>query len=245
MINLSEKELAAYLDNRDERINGRLMAHRTFRGTIKFVSRVAPGGGVLLGNAYSIMIQRTGDLVDQTTYFCSIPDYTPNVGDVVDLIWRTKKEAIVFQVVKANLYQCRAYRANALSITSNSAAVVVSFDTVDYDPNNNFDPTTTFAYTAPVTGLYAIDAHLSWGATLRTVLEVYSRPNGGAAVEVIRGTDSGATAFQRGYHASGEVIVPQGNLVDVRVAIFDNVAHVIDIGQAVTFFNIRLVNPSA
>src|SRR6266851_719674 len=95
MISLSEKDLATYLDIRDSRWNGRLLADRVFRGVVKSATFV--GGWQCM-----ITVQRIGDtIVDLTRYSCSIPGYIPLVGDTVDLFWRSRTEAIVLEPVSS------------------------------------------------------------------------------------------------------------------------------------------------
>lgn len=56
-----------------------------------------------------------------------------------------------------NPYKFMAHRVTNQSISSNTATKI-QFATEDYDDNNNYDNATNYRYTAPVTGLYFINA---------------------------------------------------------------------------------------
>lgn len=58
----------------------------------------------------------------------------------------------------SNPYKFSVYRSAAKAVTA-SAETKTEFDAELYDTNNNFDSTTNFRYTAPVSGFY----HFDWG----------------------------------------------------------------------------------
>jgi len=61
------------------------------------------------------------------------------------------------QLPAGNPYKARAYLASNQTINDNTATKI-TLDTESYDPNNNFDSTTNYRYTAPVTGYYQVNA---------------------------------------------------------------------------------------
>lgn len=72
-----------------------------------------------------------------------------------------------------NPYKFRARRVAAFS-TSTSAFKKVTFDTEDFDTNNNFDVTTNIGrYTAPVAGFYQFNARLSVNGQNQSLIALY------------------------------------------------------------------------
>lgn len=58
-----------------------------------------------------------------------------------------------------NPYKFRVYRNSAW--TGSASYAKVQFDSEDFDSNSNFDSTTNYRYTAPVTGFYLFSARAS------------------------------------------------------------------------------------
>lgn len=181
MINLSEKGLADYLTHRDESVNGRLIAHRMFRGTIQTVSRT--------GTAFLVTIKRTGDSsTDQTTYFCNVPGYVPAINDVVDLIWRTKKEAVVLQPVTA-IGPPRMHATYASTLTLTTAVWATIPLVADYDNTGQFN-STTHVFTVPVTGYYFMMGRAR-SASTTTSVGVRFNKNSGTFIGTMQATGAG------------------------------------------------------
>jgi len=64
----------------------------------------------------------------------------------------------------SNPYKFRVRRTAAQN-TSAGTFVKVNFDTEDYDTNSNFDSTTNYRYTAPVSGFYQINGYVNLAAS--------------------------------------------------------------------------------
>lgn len=62
-------------------------------------------------------------------------------------------------VIMPNPYKFRVYRNSAW--TGSASYAKVQFDSEDFDSNSNFDSTTNYRYTAPVTGFYLFSARAS------------------------------------------------------------------------------------
>jgi hypothetical protein len=59
----------------------------------------------------------------------------------------------------SNPYKFSAYRGTNQSITINTVTKI-NFATERFDTNNNYDSTTNYTYTAPVTGYYNVNAEV-------------------------------------------------------------------------------------
>ena len=77
----------------------------------------------------------------------------------------------------ANPYKFSAYRA--ADIGSVSTTTKISFDTEDFDTNSNFDATTNYRYTAPVTGYYYFTSQVYVGS-LNATAQLIIYKNGSA-----------------------------------------------------------------
>lgn len=170
MISQSERDLAAYLDIRDLKVNGRYLANRVFRGTIRQVIQPVVSGlpGITAGPFYvtvnRIEDQTTG-VVDLTRYACSVPGYAPCVGDVVDLFFRNADEAYVLQPVTYKPYRARAW-ANTSFAINNNTAVRVACDTLSYDPTGSMDITVNKGrFTCLLAGYYLVLASATLDGT--------------------------------------------------------------------------------
>lgn len=94
----------------------------------------------------------------------------------------------------SNPYRFRARRVAALTL-GGSSFQKVTFDTEDFDSNNNFDVTTNIGrYTAPIAGWYQFNARWSSITTSLQVIALYK--NG--------------TIYQRGNHGSTSTAVAIG-----------------------------------
>ena len=72
----TEKEVAAYLQQTNKRLYDRLFLNRVIAGAITAISGTRP--------QYLVRLDTTGD----AWHACYEPGYTPQIGDVVDLMWR-------------------------------------------------------------------------------------------------------------------------------------------------------------
>jgi hypothetical protein len=80
MRQISEAELAAWHEEIHRRKDSRLIANRYFQGHVTAVT----GGG-----PFEVAVQRIGETVaDGNTYHCAVPGYIPQLGDLVELVWR-------------------------------------------------------------------------------------------------------------------------------------------------------------
>lgn len=75
--------------------------------------------------------------------------------------------AAVTPVKWTNPYKFSAYRNAAYTPTSGSA-IKMPYDAEAFDSNSNFDSTTNYRYTAPVSGFYQFNATTSWNTTTAT-----------------------------------------------------------------------------
>jgi len=106
----------------------------------------------------------------------------------------------------ANPYKFRVYRNAAYSAPA--GANKVPFDTIVYDPNNNFN-TGTALYTIPVTGLYSFSARMSVNGNVRTFFDFYINGVGQG-----RSNDTTATA-PVGTFCTNELVLNAGDTVGV------------------------------
>jgi len=60
--------------------------------------------------------------------------------------------------VTVNPHKARAYRTSSNQIISDAVATKVQLNGESYDTNSNFDTTTDYRYTAPITGYYQVSA---------------------------------------------------------------------------------------
>lgn len=98
--------------------------------------------------------------------------------------------------VDSNPYKFSVYRNAALSIGAGATAKV-TFDTENFDTNNNFDAVTNNRYTAPVNGFYDFSAsvHIAVNANLYGIL-LYKN---GSAVKRGNFASTGAVATDNGF----------------------------------------------
>lgn len=72
----------------------------------------------------------------------------------------------------SNPYKFRV-RRNAAQNTGNGAFARISFDTEIYDTNNNFDSSTNYRYTAPVTGFYWFGGGFAVNAGVSHIVAIF------------------------------------------------------------------------
>ena len=103
----------------------------------------------------------SGELADpQPSNFLKLSDtpasYSGQVGKFPKV--NSDEDALEFMTRCA----IRAKRTSTQSITGDGSAYVVQLNTEDYDLGDDFDSTSTYRFTAPVTGYYAITAMAEW-----------------------------------------------------------------------------------
>lgn len=84
-------------------------------------------------------------------------------------------------IAEGNPYKISVYRGGTYALSS-GVATRVNHDIEDFDTNNNYDPTTNFRFTAPVTGYYDIAAQVCIGSVGMGTNEssiAYINKNGG------------------------------------------------------------------
>lgn len=100
----------------------------------------------------------------------------------------------------SNPYKFKAYR-NAAYTPTDSTTTKYPFDAEDFDTNSNYDATTNYRYTCPVSGFYYFGAHLRGGTSSTRVLGMLYK-NG---AEIVRFFDIVTGAAQS--NGSGSTIV--------------------------------------
>jgi hypothetical protein len=135
-----------------------------------------------------------------------------------------------------NPYKFSVYRTAAMNSAA-SAFTKINFDTKLYDTGVNFDATTNFRFTAPVTGYY----HFNWSATsaaasTRWVSALFKN----VSVEVGRGVDFAMAANPAGSVGSKDVFLTAGDTVEVQL--FANAAIAVQPGLNFTYFEGFLIS---
>lgn len=107
--------------------------------------------------AHYVAIARNGSSIDGGT---AAEFETYNIlwksGDTVTFRCVASGEWVTSERRIRNRFVCRAGLDTNQSITQNSMTVI-QYDSIRYDFNNNFDETTNYNYTIPITGVYAIN----------------------------------------------------------------------------------------
>lgn len=111
----------------------------------------------------------------------------------------------------SNPYKFSVYR-NAAQNATNGGSVKVNYDTELYDTNSNFDSTTNYRYTAPVSGFYYFSARIGITVSTRTLISLYK--NGS---EVLRGGDMTTGASGINVTVSGLLQLSASDYVEVWV----------------------------
>lgn len=109
-----------------------------------------------------------------------------------------------------NPYRFSVYRAAAH--VSNTSPAIINFDTKLFDPNNNFS-TTTYRYTAPVTGTYWLNGLAGNTAATNTLMYAIFFKNGTVAKQ---GNVANPTIANNRQSISGLVELTAGDYVDMR-----------------------------
>lgn len=106
------------------------------------------------------MGKRISALTDNTSL--NDADYFPLVRASGPTTMRaTLTTLIAFLSGKINLsnpYKARAYRNGNVTGITDAANVKIQLNAESYDPNNNFDTSSNYRYTVPITGYYMVNA---------------------------------------------------------------------------------------
>ena len=78
----------------------------------------------------------------------------------------------------ANPYKFLAYQTGTAHTLANTSPTKVVLNTEAYDTNNNFDSTTNYRYTVPVSGFYQICVQFTPTAGANTAVDCYLYKNG-------------------------------------------------------------------
>jgi hypothetical protein len=102
--------------------------------------------------------------------------------------------------VSATKFKARAYQGTFQTIANNTFTKI-TLDTVDYDPNGNFDATTNYRWTCPAAGYYAVSGAVKTNAVAGSTV-VYIEKNGAGVVDTY--TPSGG---QGGWSQAADVLL--------------------------------------
>lgn len=144
-----------------------------------------------------------------------------------------------------NMPAARAYRGTSDQTISTKAWTTIQYNAEDYDKRNNYS-TSTYKFTAPVTGLYQVSCHasVSYGSTGESA---QLRLVKGASTVIATGPDSVGESHSKVAHPTIDTAVnlTAGDAVFVQVfpsAIPTDILHGNDATLATTVFSIRLVS---
>lgn len=168
-----ESALHTYLEKWVQKRLGKAVFRRHFLATVNSVSGV-PG-------KYIVTVQRLDESQpDPNTYLCSTPFYKPQVGDTVDVLWFDDTLGYVMWPLSGSGVSMSTvpYRARATggtqSIAVSGTPTICHINNALSDPNSNFN-TTTYQYTAPVSGDYLIIGQATWNLSGTAVGRLYTQ----------------------------------------------------------------------
>lgn len=141
----------------------------------------------------------------------------------------------------ANPYKFSAYNTGGSNLAA-ATFTKVTYNTEEYDTNNNFDSTTNYRYTAPITGFYKFSAafEVTAGGSDTYAISIYK--NG---TEVKRGNK---LAMPSGIATTTLVVVPPplsltaGDYIEVWGYNSSGGGKSITAGQSLTYFGGELVS---
>lgn len=207
----------------------RLVFGRFFRGTVTAVNVPAAGG------TYTVRVRRTEQAAgDDGNTYAVLAGYLPQVGDMVEMVWRDDVTALCLGPFTttasgftaagppASPWKMRAHQSLAQPLAP-ATWTKLTLDTVGFDPDADFS-TATSTYTVRVAGTYhLVGKHVSSAASGRvgcrlnrnagTILvanHVPAHPNRGvgATVEDIQQLAKGDTLTLEGWQDLGANTVP-------------------------------------
>jgi len=112
-------------------------------------------------------------------------------------------------------YKCSVYQSGTQSIANGVDSVKVNLDAETSDPNGNYDHTTNFQYTTPISGYYLVQAQvgITMPASGCDLMLSASGFAGSSRLSRIYGTFGGSSVYVGGsriaYIAKGTSIYPQ------------------------------------
>ena len=166
---------------------------------------IATSNGTLSAPAYSFIGTNT-----------SVGMYSPGPNELALVASGTARLLIdsTQSVSIFSKYKAHAYRATSNQNISNTTATVV-FNTVLFDPNNNFN-TTTGLYTAPVSGFYLVTVHITTnvgnGATAKTINLIQN----GSVLAPYSSSQSCVTGVDGSLHTTGIVQLSANDTIGVQ-----------------------------
>lgn len=143
-----------------------------------------------------------------------------------------------------NPYKFHVYRATSIISLSAGTWTKVQFNAEEFDTNNNFDSTTNFRYTAPVTGYYQIGLQVGVGsagisATAGAACAIYK--NGTAIKYSVQDSGSGTANTATRPSISTLIQLTAGDYIE-GYAVCTEGARDIAFGQTITFMSGFLVS---
>lgn len=120
----------------------------------------------------------------------------------------------------SNPYKFRARRTSALTLGS-STFQKMTFNTEDFDTNNNYDNATNYRYTAPVSGFYQFNAVVHAAGSTVVVCSLYKNgseyqrgqqtgPSGANLADLVQATAGDYFEIWCFYDGTGAVTVTSG-----------------------------------
>ena len=138
-----------------------------------------------------------------------------------------------------NPYKCSVYRNGNQNITD-GANTKIQLNAESYDTNNNFDSTTNYQYTVPITGYYHITAQISGGGTGANYTYAIIYVNG---VEIKDGITASGTNAQFTSSVNDDLYLTAGQYVELYA--FSDVTAGVPViygGSRISFMSIRLIS---
>jgi len=116
-------------------------------------------------------------------------------------------------------YRANAKCSTAQSITQGTDSVKIALNTEIYDPNNNFDNASpNYYYTAPISGYYLVDAHMTMAtiaATFEIMMSIMGLPS--APVRMQRTIAAWSASGYCTMSGSRVVYLPKGTIIYLGV----------------------------
>jgi hypothetical protein len=165
-------------------------------------------------------------------------DRTLTLPDATGTVVSTGSTAVVSQAMLAagvagNGPAFSAYQSSGQSITS-STYTKVSFQTEEFDTNNNFDSTTNYRFTPTISGYYQINAAiLPSTTTTNTACSIYKNGTAYKTVSIPASNSSAIVSAVVYFNGSTDYVEIYGYLTGVTPAIQN--------GSSFTWFNGAMV----
>ncbi|EKE25859.1 MAG: hypothetical protein ACD_5C00016G0008 [uncultured bacterium] len=112
-----------------------------------------------------------------------------------------------------NPYKARAYRNTTNQSIATSTDTKVQFNAESYDTNSNFDSSTNYRYTVPVTGYYQINCIISF-ATNGTGLRRVDIKKNGTSPSIMAAVDNANAASFKSVSVGGCVFLTAGDYIE-------------------------------